>query len=234
MYLAGQGKDGEHGIGSCFHLGNGLFVTARHVVENKQLLQIGRHDLSLKTSPDGGKTTTHGPFLYKGKVKVSFHPDEKIDIALIQLVEDVRQKSPPRNIYPWLILDGSREALTEGEILGEEVFVLGYPPIPFNGDPDGNPNIVLLGGEIASVFLHRYAKRRHYVISGMARGGFSGGPVLSQSGDVIGVIVESLCEASNSQMSTTELGFLAAISTQAIVEALTAAEHDPRKYLRIR
>jgi S1-C subfamily serine protease len=234
LYVAVTGEEGENGVGSCFHLGEGLFVTARHVVEGKQVQQIGRHDLSLKTAHDGGKTTTHGSFLYKGRTDVTYHPDERVDVALIQLTEDVRPKFPPRNIHPLLILDNSRDTLTEGEILGEEVFVLGYPPIPFNGDPDGNPNIVLLRGEIASVFFHRYAKRRHYVISGMARGGFSGGPMLSTNGDVLGVIVESLCDASSSQTSITELGFLAAISTQAIAETLEAASRNPKEYLRVR
>ena len=221
-------KDNESGdlsIGTCFHLGNGLFVTARHVVAGKTVQKIGRHDLSLKTSEDGGRSTTYGPFTYSRNTQVDFHPDPAVDVALIRLTEHVR----PKNIYPWLLLNPDVDRLSEGEVIGEPVFVLGYPRIPCAIDP----NIVLLRGEIAAVFEHLHVKRRHLVISGMARGGFSGGPVLLGEGQrvglVIGVIVESVCESASTEGKTPEqLGFLAALSTRAIIEALDAAKIDTR------
>lgn len=230
MYV--EVKDNQTGkidIGTCFHLGKGLFVTARHVVEAMTIREIGRHDLSLKTARDGGRSTTHGPFTYSKKTQVDFHPDPAVDVALIQLTEPVRPHFPPKNIYPWLLLNSDVDRLSEGEVIGEPVFVLGYPPIPWASAP----NIVLLRGEIAAVFEHRHVKRRHFVISGMARGGFSGGPVLlgegQRVGSVIGVIVESVCEAQSTTEKTPEqLGFLAALSARAIIETLNAAEIDTK------
>jgi S1-C subfamily serine protease len=39
-YVAVRGKDGQEGIGSAFHVGDGVFVTARHVVEEKAIREI--------------------------------------------------------------------------------------------------------------------------------------------------------------------------------------------------
>lgn len=39
-YVAVEKPDGSHGIGSAFHVGEGVFVTARHVVEGNQILEV--------------------------------------------------------------------------------------------------------------------------------------------------------------------------------------------------
>ena len=39
-YVAVEGQDGVQGIGSAFHVGEGVFVTARHVVENLKILEV--------------------------------------------------------------------------------------------------------------------------------------------------------------------------------------------------
>lgn len=39
-YVAIEGPDGSHGIGSVFHIGEGTFVTARRVVEGLKIREI--------------------------------------------------------------------------------------------------------------------------------------------------------------------------------------------------
>lgn len=40
-YVAVEGADGQIGIGSAFHVGEGVFVTARHVVDGKKITEVG-------------------------------------------------------------------------------------------------------------------------------------------------------------------------------------------------
>ncbi|PKQ89426.1 hypothetical protein CXK86_20485 [Paenibacillus sp. BGI2013] len=40
-YIAVETKDGEQGIGSAFHVGEGVFITARHVIEGNSILKMG-------------------------------------------------------------------------------------------------------------------------------------------------------------------------------------------------
>ncbi len=112
------------------------------------------------------------------------------------------------------------------------VVVVGYPPIPFAM----NPEPVAFNAEISSTIDSRIDRKRHFVISGMARGGFSGSPVLllgtslARSGEpfdqrniggVIGIVGRSLVEAkSSSEPGLGELGFLAAVSSTAIQETI--------------
>jgi hypothetical protein len=39
-YICAEDKEVKRGIGSAFHVGEGVFVTARHVVEHKQILEV--------------------------------------------------------------------------------------------------------------------------------------------------------------------------------------------------
>jgi S1-C subfamily serine protease len=40
-------RDGKAGIGSAFHVGDGIFVTARHVLENAVVAEIKMTDTRL-------------------------------------------------------------------------------------------------------------------------------------------------------------------------------------------
>lgn len=39
-YIDVETKNGDRAIGSAFHIGEGVFVTARHLVENCQIIEI--------------------------------------------------------------------------------------------------------------------------------------------------------------------------------------------------
>jgi hypothetical protein len=46
-YIATIDDNGDEGIGTAFHVGNGVFVTARHVLEGRAVKEIGFDDESL-------------------------------------------------------------------------------------------------------------------------------------------------------------------------------------------
>lgn len=96
----------------------------------------------------------------------------------------------------------------------QESVVLGYPPIPFATDA----HLVVFRGEVSAVIESQENRRRHFIISGMARGGFSGGPVVRAKNPnaVLGVVVESLTK--NNEVA--ELGFIAAVSAITVLETI--------------
>lgn len=202
-------ESGKMSIGSCFHIGEGYYVTARHVVFGKDIDLIGRYDTSLKTyymeSEAPVHVSTYREFMTNTVESIFYHDDSKVDVAIMK-IETVRA--------PVIQLSLESNQLTEGEFLMDEVVVLGYPPI----FTSMRPHLVVLRGEVSAVVESYIDNQRHFVISGMARGGFSGGPVmlLRDSIRALGVVTESLVENDRA----TELGFLSALSTKPILEVL--------------
>lgn len=196
------------GIGTAFHIGSGYFVTARHVIKDNEIIKVGQSDLSLRTIIDqDGSTrtrTTHPEFEQLGREIQRFeHPTA--DVAIIQLTGMLGQRGPAATLLPAIELARHADVLTEGELLMTSVKVFGYPPIPYANNL--KPALVVSPGEISAVFTNRRDNRRHFVISGLARAGFSGGPVFltgsprvdgpanplrQYSSTAIGVVVESL------------------------------------------
>lgn len=209
VFVEVEAVDGKRGIGSAFHIGGAYFATARHVLETHRILSIGRFDTSLRTHETAGgrlaQTTTHPAFRVEKPEAIFYHPEAKIDAAIFKL---------PGQYEPTLQLDPSVGSLTEGEFLMQEVVVLGYPPIPFSTEA----HIVVFRGEVSAVVEHQEGRERHFVISGMARGGFSGGPVVRVANPavVLGVVSHSLVEGDK----FTEMGFIGALSAKAIFETV--------------
>ena len=69
FYIAIE-RDGSHSLGSAFHVGDGLLMTARHVVESSTITCIGRSD------PMGFRTHLIGDPL--------FHPNPRVDVAILR------------------------------------------------------------------------------------------------------------------------------------------------------
>jgi hypothetical protein len=89
---------------------------------------------------------------------------------------------------------------------------MGYVPIRFSRE------IVLVAvqGEVNAVIEKYNGPHPHFIISSMPRGGFSGGPVISEYGFLLGVFIESLFEAGKS----TEMGFAAVLSIEPLLVLL--------------
>lgn len=216
VYVEIQDKEEKIGIGSAFHIGEGYFATARHVIHDKKILRVGRRDTSLRSHVNSSKvsyTTTYPNFEHRDIENIFYHPDVRVDVAIIKLAGKIGNV-PAQQFLPILQLAIEADRLTEGEFLMQEAVVLGYPPIPFATDA----HLVVFRGEVSALIESRENKRRHFVISGMARGGFSGGPVVwvKNPNAVLGVVVESLTK--NNEVA--ELGFIAAVSAITVLETV--------------
>jgi hypothetical protein len=232
-YVEVRKPDGSVGTGSAFHLGRGYFATARHVLAPAGFVKIGRFNISVKTQlTPGGKfvRTKAFPTFEDAKIAGPFlHPDSRVDSAIFQLVGSANE-SHGSVLQPRVRLFRQVDVAPEGELLMKEVYVLGYPPIPWASEP----SLVVVRGEIAAIVKSRVDGRRHFVISGMARGGFGGGPVFlmgnpgapasagshgGNSGTVVGIIGEAPAGPHDGGTPRLqELGFLTAVSAETLWE----------------
>jgi hypothetical protein len=88
-----------------------------------------------------------------------------------------------------------------------EVLLMGYPPIPLAKER----RLVAMRGEVNGVVdMYRGPPHPHFIISPLPRGGFSGGPVITSYGALLGVMTESL----TLDGLPTELGYGAAITVE--------------------
>lgn len=196
-------SDGDESIGTAFHIGDGYFITAKHVVEGNRLQEvsitqplttnIGYYDnhLSEDIRPRALKVVG-GPWLANGDVDVAVICVEAADyIPAIKLnsIGDID--------------------LSEDMLLLSPVICVGYPPIPLTT----HPFQVAVEGKINALVRVRGSDHLTYVISATSRGGFSGGPVLDESGLAIGLVTESLVRDNN----PVESGFFTCLSISAAV-----------------
>jgi hypothetical protein len=206
-YLLVIDSNGDHHIGTCFHIGDGVFITARHVVENCQIKALG--GISHKTLYFGAKQTEIDRSLIKERFddlwKAStfkgpyFHPDDKIDIAAF-VVADID--------LPILPLGGHLDDWLDHYFILTSLVIFGYPPIPFSIEP----TLIVSKCEVNAIIDKYTGGHPYFIVSAMARGGFSGGPAISEDGYVLGVITESLIV----ENQPAELGYLAVLSVEGI------------------
>jgi hypothetical protein len=216
--------------GTCFHIGDGYYVTARHVVENNIVDRIdpftGSYILESELLyPSNSLTTIHigdrnvqAHTLDHSGVRVNegphFHPDPRIDIAIIHLAGI----DPNTPIVPLpSFLD---EAVGDLDFILTKAVILGFPPIAFSHRAD----LVAVTAEVnavADTYLDKYLR---FILSAPPRGGFSGGPALHEYGFTLGVITESL----ELHLSTATTGFMAVLSADAIIECMDAHGIAPK------
>jgi hypothetical protein len=223
-YVAVSTSDGSERIGSAFHVGEGVFVTARHVVEEMTIKEVGtfaskyvrltgeaaeQSRLTVKRGEDEYKAHRVDPAILEVVRGPFYHPDSDVDVACFK-VADLDPYTP---VVP--LGDHLDDWLGRDDFVLSEVVVLGFPPIPFvNG-----PHLVAARGEVNALIDPRHTKHIHFVISTMPRGGFSGGVVLAQSGIVLGLVTESLL----ADYQPEQLGYMAVLTVEPIYVCL--AEH---------
>lgn len=139
-YIEVEGPDGELGIGSCFHVGEGVFVTARHVVEDKTIREVRMTEtFDVEPTPEESATvrafTTNGPIhnVNNGVIRIDagpfFHEDSRVDVAAFQAGPiDPRTPVIPLGTHLDSYMGLSSFVLTEA-------IVLGFPPIPMTFFP---------------------------------------------------------------------------------------------------
>ncbi len=209
-YIATRTPDGEERIGSSYHVGEGVFVTARHVVEGKQVTSIATTEYAYEVSPqefqrEGVRILrpTHSPSSGKIKSGPFFHPDPRVDIAAL-VIEGIDAPTIP--------LGGHMDDWIGSELVLAPVTVMGYPPIPFSKEP----TLVATRAEINAVIDKYTGGHPHFILSSTARGGFSGGLPMVDYGFSLGIITESLVGGNNPP----ELGYFAVLSVEPVYVCL--------------
>jgi len=225
-YIAVTDAGDKESIGSAFHVGEGVFVTARHVVENaiinevkatetfrrplKEAIPEYRDDVIAEIAKTIGQTPTwpvsqaslrmiKGPF---------FHTDDAIDVAVFK-VEGLHPETPhvplARHLDDWI---GSTDFVLS------EALVLGYPPIPLAR----SAHLVAARAEINATIRTPPKLEVRFVVSATPRGGFSGGLALSEHEFALGVISSSHTK----NHDAAELGFMGVVSVEPVYDCLAA------------
>ena len=199
---------GDESIDTAFHVGDGVLITARHVVEGNRINEIG-HSGSCVNSPDiwfRRENRIDSTGCRQPRCSIAgplYHPNPNVDVAVIVL-EGLEKPAVPLGFHldDWL----------DSSLILSEAIVMGYPPIPLAR----SPVLVTARAEVNAIVDLRDIPHPRFVLSSMARGGFSGGPAISCYDFSLGVITDSLCHNN----SATELGYLTALTVEPILEAL--------------
>ncbi|MBT2524727.1 trypsin-like peptidase domain-containing protein [Streptomyces sp. ISL-99] len=219
-YIEVESPNGDLGIGSAFHVGEGVFVTARHVVENKHIREVCMTESvyipfteeELRTEVPhtflNGDTPVHSVSnnvlaLMRGPL---FLPRTEVDVAIFK-VQEINPRTPVIPLGSHL-----NDFLGQSDFVLSEAVVLGYPPIPMSTTP------VLVGARAevnAQVDLYDSCDV-HFVLSATARGGFSGGLAFSEWGFALGLVTRSLL----TNDGTAESGYMSVLSIEPIYECL--------------
>jgi hypothetical protein len=96
--------------------------------------------------------------------------------------------------------------------IAETIFTLGYPRIPLSREP----SLIMHRGEVTSSPVTTFAGQTVFLYSAIARPGNSGGPIISLTGHVIGMVTEELREDADPTSS-----FYAGIGALEIVAAVS-------------
>jgi len=195
---------GDLSIGTGFHVGEGVFLTARHVLEGNTIIKLLESSTERAAVDGNGRKTltlSAGPF---------YHSDPDVDVAAFKL-------AGPGPELPIFELGGHYDDwVNDADWVLTEAIVFGYPPIPMALDA-----ILVVDQVIVNAVVDTYRDRyMRFVVSGVPRGGFSGGPVFHEWGFVLGMITESLERQDDPFMS----GYLTVLSIESSRECLE--QHD--------
>ena len=228
-YIEIEKKDGTKGIGSCFHVGDGVFVTARHVVEDNTISKVELTepvavltkefftDISDERAKEYEKTlgelrgATPKFKHFQPTLTVAdgpfYHPEPMVDVAVFR----VPSVHPETAVVPL----GSHldDWIDRFDWQLSEAIVLGYPPIPLTLEP----HLVATRAEVNAVVDLHSTRHVHFILSATPRGGFSGGLVLSEYDFALGVVTQSLVRDYRQE----ESGFFAVLSIEPIYQCLS-------------
>lgn len=201
--------DGQVHNGAGFHIGAGLVATAEHVVEYRLNAAIPER----QTEPLAVR-------------KIHRHPDATVDLAILETDFDLEPRIKNTTYH---FLDGVEVPATElhrlfipigdhlddwigDEFILQNVVLLGYPRVPLARQPVLAASI----GQINAVIDRYIGPHPFFLVSTMPRGGFSGGPAITEYGVLLGVITSSFVRDD----LELELGFNGVISVEPLLTLL--------------
>lgn len=129
-YVTIEASDGSQNIGTAFHIGQGYFVTAKHVVENKKIIEVGI------TQPHNKLLEHHSAPLSEGDrprtLIIDLNPvflESEVDDVAVFRVQDYEG-------LPSIQLSSVHDMhQSEDLALLTNVLCIGYPPIPLTIHP---------------------------------------------------------------------------------------------------
>jgi hypothetical protein len=137
-YVSIEDAQGDRRIGSAFHIGEGVFVTARHVVEGNRILEMamtepadirltGADAVTAKTKVRKGDEEFAFHRVDNGVLHMSqpprFHRDTDVDVAVFEV-------SGIDPLTPYAPLGAHMDDwIGRGDFVLTEAIILGYPPI---------------------------------------------------------------------------------------------------------
>ncbi len=198
-------ENGDLRTGAGFHIGDGWLVTAAHVTKGKKIHEVVSEHCNQCLEIEN----------------ILYCEDDKIDIALLKSNIDLSHymemtsiHNPPAGFSKedHLLIGGHLDDWIGDELVLTKVLLMGYPPVPFADEAV----LLAVEGEVNAVVDKYNGPHPHFIISCMGRGGFSGGPVISEYGFLLGVMTESLVRDNQRQ----ELGYSAAISIEPLLVLL--------------
>jgi hypothetical protein len=213
-YVESRDSNGDVGIGTAFHVGEGVFVTARHVVEGRSAIKLGFDDDTVvqklveryrpgSTPPPNSVTILEGPH---------YHVDARVDVACF--------RTNFQSKFYFKLGDHTEDLMGQYDLVLHRTLAFGHPRIPHSDRP------ALVGslGEINAVVQLYDRRYLHFIVSTVARGGFSGGPVLVaydetnkyQGTAVLGLVTDALVQ----DAKDVESGYMAVLSVDPIYECL--------------
>lgn len=211
-YVAVRLRNGDQAIGTAFHVGDGVFITARHVVDQCDVLEIANSTRQYVPDPNGLVSINGSEERFRsispavGRIVKGplFHPDPSIDVAAL-VVDGIECPAIPLGSH----LD---DWINDEAFILAQVVVMGFPPIP----QSSGPLLVTASAEVNAIVDKYMGGHPHFVISAMARGGFSGGPCLVEWDFALGLVTESLVDGNKDH----ELGYMAVITVEPILHCL--------------
>lgn len=178
-----------------FHIGDGLIVTARHVMREtvKKPDIIGEVEVEVDRTLQGIIREVDQQNLTV--TKAHYHSDIRVDLAVLEtdfeahvLRNDSGIKRANQGRSASIPIGSHVDGWISDQFILDKVLVMGYPAVPWAQ----SSVLVTAEAEINALVQNVRVPHPYYVVSSTARGGFSGAPVISDAGFVIGIIVESL------------------------------------------
>lgn len=124
--------------------------------------------------------------------KTLFSSTTEADIALLQADFNGHLSPNAADVE----IGGYLDDWVDDQFILSRVLLMGYPRIPLAS----NAELVTVSGEINAVVQNGVSGQLQFIISSLLRLGFSGGPVTSEWGFLLGVMTERLFEYGSSEM----------------------------------
>jgi hypothetical protein len=158
--------------------------------------------------------------------KIHHHPDPTVDLAILETDFNLEPRIqgttyhlpdgtelPANELHRLFIPIGDHlDDWIGDEFILQDVVLLGYPRVPLAL----RPVLVASIGQVNAVIDRYIGPHPFFLVSSMPRGGFSGGPAITEYGALLGVITTSFVR-DNLEL---ELGFNGVISIEPLIALL--------------